>query len=153
MDLGIACVPVVHGTHWKTKLHFGYTCAGRPSSSPRMFFGCWFSLWKPPGFRLVDSVSLLVEFLSPRVINHSSYASIIVLKLHPELALGVCFWVSCCVDSLRGQQYQTPIYKHKRISLIVSLNSACSRERFQVWLVIGWPFPHFLLHLPSLHFV
>ena len=30
-----------------------------------MFFGWWLSLWEPQGSRLVDSVGLPVEFLSP----------------------------------------------------------------------------------------
>jgi hypothetical protein len=53
------------GTHMKTKLNICYICEGRPRSSLCLIFGWWFSLWEPQGSRLVDSVGLPVEFLSP----------------------------------------------------------------------------------------
>jgi hypothetical protein len=101
----------------KIKLHICYICAGRSRSSQCMFFGSWFSLWKPQGFRLVDSVGLSVGFLTPS--GPQSFYSFVSPQIPSTVWLWVSasFWVSCYVDPLTGQY--TPVYKHNRVSLTV----------------------------------
>jgi hypothetical protein len=54
------------GPTWRPICIFAtyFYVTGKPRSSPCMLFGWWFSLWEPQGSRLVESVSLSVEFLS-----------------------------------------------------------------------------------------
>ena len=70
---------------------------GKPKSRLCMFSSWWFRLQESQKSRLVDSVRLPVEFLSPyppRNSNPSSYSSIRVPKLHPCLAVGLFICLS-----------------------------------------------------------
>jgi hypothetical protein len=56
-------------------------------------------------------------------------------------------WVSCWVESLRGQH--VTIYKHKSISnTIVLVIGSCLWDGFYVGPIISWPFPQSRLHPP-----
>jgi len=73
----------------KVKLHICYIWVRRPKSSPCMFFVWWFRLWEPQGSRLVDSVGLPEEFLSPS-------GPAILPPILPCVSVSV--WISCWAE-------------------------------------------------------
>lgn len=57
-------------------------------------------------------------------------------------SLSIGFWV----DPLRGKLHLVLVCKHSRVPLIVS-GIELPWDRSQVWPLIAWPFPQFLLYL------
>ena len=126
----------------ETKLHICYICVQKPRSCLCMFCGCGFNFAKPQGSRLVDSVSLPVEFLSLSGAHNPSFCSSIkVPKLHPlfgceclNLSESGVVWI------LSGDSHSRLLSASVRVSLIVSEIGACALDESLIGPVIGLSF-------------
>lgn len=104
----------------------------------------------PCGFRLVDSIDLLLVSLTPLT------PSILSPTPFPQDSWAlpnVCLWVPASISiiywmkHLRGQLFLAPVLKHSKVLLILSEDGSPPWCRSQVRPVIVWPFPQPLIHL------
>ena len=127
----------------ESKLHVRYICTwGLWSACVSSLVNASFS-GSSQGFRLVDSVGLLVEFLTP------SGHSILPQLFHktPWPLLNVWPWVFSSVsvsgwaEPLREQLCQASVCKHSRVPLIMSGTDAFPWDGSQIlgWLLLAIP--------------
>jgi hypothetical protein len=117
---------------------------GRPKSSPCMFFSWWIRSWETHRSRLVDSVSLPVEFRSP--LGPTILPPIFLYEPPNSIhcfAVGVCICLSQLVSG--ASQWTTCfVCKHNRVSLVLL--------GIGVWTWMGFKFGQLLFGHSSASF-